>query len=280
MPVPVWKVEIGWGSQIAGVLVFGFSEFKTPTTFTVTNKALTSNVATITAPGHSVVAGDTISVTGIDVTFNTTGVVVSSVTATTILYPKTATNVTSIASTGAVGVVRTSDTFANAFVNFFTGDDDDVTADVQKITIRRGRDDILSQMNAGTCDLELQRPNDRPYWNPANPTSALNVDNAPGFVPMRPVRITATYSSTTYGLFWGFLRSAKFDFETGICRLSCVDLFVFLQRTALLDPALSTTQGASTALEDAYTPDIGAASNITSSVATTQSRSGFVRTVA
>ena len=50
MPVPVWKVEIGWGSQIAGVLVFGFSDFKTPTTFSVTNKALTSNVATITAP--------------------------------------------------------------------------------------------------------------------------------------------------------------------------------------------------------------------------------------
>ena len=280
MPVPVWKVEIGWGSQIAGVLVFGFSDFKTPTTFIVTNKALTTNVATITAPGHSVVAGDTIAVTGIDATFNTTGVVVSSVTATTILYPKTAGDVTSIATTGTVGLVKTADTFANAFTNFFTGAYDDVTADVQSIKIRRGRDDILSQINAGTCELEMQRPTDRSYWNPANTTSSLNALNVPGFVPMRPVRVTATYGSTTYGLFWGFLRSAKFDYQTGICRLSCVDLFVFLQRTAVLDPAFSTTQGASTALADAYTPDIGAASNITSSVATTQSRSGFVRTIA
>ena len=280
MPVPTWKVEIGWGSQIAGVLVFGFSEFKTPTTFTVTNKALTTNVATITAPGHSVVAGDTIAVTGIDATFNTTGALVTSVTSTTILYPKVAADVVSIASAGSVGVVKTADTFANAFTNFFTGAYDDVTADVQSIKIRRGRDDILSQINAGTCELEMQRPTDRPYWNPANTTSNLNALNVPGFVPMRPVRVTATYSSTTYGLFWGFLRSAKFDYETGICRLSCVDLFVFLQRTAVLDPALSTTQGASTALADAYTPDIGAASYVTSSVATTQSRSGFVRTIA
>jgi len=278
MPVPTWKVEIGWGSQIAGVLVFGFSDFKTPTTFTVTNKALTTNVATITAPGHSVVAGDTIAVTGIDATFNTTGVVVTSVTLTTILYPKVAANVTSIATTGTVGVVKTADTFANAFTNFFQGAYDDVTADVQSIKIRRGRDDILSQINAGTCELEMQRPTDRPYWNPANATSNLNALNVPGFVPMRPVRVTATYSSTTYGLFWGFLRSAKFDYETGICRLSCVDLFVFLQRTAVLDPGFSTTQGASGV--GSYTPDAGAASYVSSAVTTSTSRTGFAKTSA
>ena len=280
MPVPTWKVEIGWGSQIAGVLVFGFSDFKTPTTFAVTTKALTTNVATITASGHNVVAGDTIAVTGIDATFNTTGVEVSSVTATTILYPKTAGNVTSIATTGTVGVVRTTDTFANAFTNFFTGANDDVTADIESIKIRRGRDDILSQINAGTCEMDVRRPTDRPYWNPANAASDLNASNAPGFVPMRPVRVTATYSGTTYGLFWGFLRSAKFDYETGICHLSCVDLFVFLQRTAVLDPALSTTQGASTALAAAYTPDTGAASYVTIAVTTSTSRSGFARTSA
>lgn len=278
MPVPTWKVEIGWSSQIAGVLTFDFSEWKTPVTFTVTNKALTSNVATITAPGHNVVAGDTIAVAGVDSTFNTTGVVVTSVTSTTIVYPKTASNVTSQAATGTVGVVKTTDTFANAFTNFFTGAYDDVTADVESIRIRRGRDDILSQINAGTCELEVRRPSDRSYWNPANKSSALNASNAPGFVPMRPIRITGTYGGTTYGLFWGFLRSAKFDYESGICRLSCVDLFVFLQRTVVLDPALSTTQGASTSLADSYTPDTGTASYVSSSVTTSKARTGFVRT--
>ena len=211
-------------------------------------------------------------------TFNTTGVVVTSVTSTTIVYPKTASNVTSQAATGTVGVVKTTDTFANAFTNFFTGAYDDVTADVESIRIRRGRDDILSQINAGTCELEVRRPSDRSYWNPANKSSALNASNAPGFVPMRPIRITGTYGGTTYGLFWGFLRSAKFDYESGICRLSCVDLFVFLQRTVVLDPALSTTQGASTSLADSYTPDTGTASYVSSSVTTAKARTGFVRT--
>lgn len=278
MPVPTYKVEIGWNTQIAGVITFDFTDFKTPVTFNVTNKALTSNVATITAPGHTVVAGDTIAVAGVDATFNTTGVVVSSVTTTTISYPKTAGNVASTAATGTVGVVTTTDTFSNAFTNFFTGAYDDVTADVESIRIRRGRDDILSQINAGTAELEVRRPSDRAYWNPANKSSLLNSANAPGFVPMRPIRITATYGGTTYGLFWGFLRSARFNFETGICRLSCVDLFIFLQRTAPLDPALSTTQGGTGS--ESYTPDSDAAGDAASSVTAARSRTGFVRTVA
>lgn len=206
MPVPTYKVEIGWNTQIAGVITFDFTDFQTRS-----------------------------------------------------------------------GVVRTADVFANAFTNFFTGAYDDVTADVESIRIRRGRDDILSQINAGTCELEVRRPTDRAYWNPANKSSLLNSANAPGFVPMRPIRITATYGGTTYGLFWGFLRSARFNYETGICRISCVDLFIFLQRTAPLDPAYSTTQGATV---DAFTPDSSTSSDVTSSVTSTRSRTGFLRTAA
>lgn len=278
MPVPTYKVEIGWNTQIAGVITFDFTDFKTPVTFNVTNKALTSNVATITAPGHTVTQGDTIAVAGVDATFNTTGVVVTAVTATTISYAKTAGNVTSTAATGTVGVVTTTDTFSNAFTNFFTGAYDDVTADVESIRIRRGRDDILSQINAGTCELEVRRMSDRAYWNPANKSSLLNSANAPGFVPMRPIRITATYGGTTYGLFWGFLRSARFNYETGICRISCVDLFIFLQRTAPLDPALATTQGGTGA--DSYTPDADTGGDAASAVTTSRSRTGFIRTAA
>lgn len=202
MPVPAYKVEIGWNTQLSGVITFGFTDFKT-----------------------------------ID------------------------------------GVVQTVDTFSNAFTNFFTGPNDDVTEDVESIRVTRGRDDLLAQMNAGTAELDLRRPTDRSYWNPANTGSLLNSANAPGFVPMRPIRITASYGGTEYGIFWGFLRSARYSHDTGICRISCVDLFIFLQRAALLDPALATTEGGA-----GFTPDGDSALEAESSVTTSTSRSGFVRT--
>ncbi len=175
------------------------------------------------------------------------------------------------------GVVQTAEVFSNAYSAFFTGSYDDVTNDVQSIRIKRGRDDILSQVNAGTAELELMRPSDRSYWNPANKNSLLNSGNAPGFVPMRPIRIQATdpASGTTYGLFWGFIRSARFDYESGVCRLSCVDLMLVLSRTNPVDPALSTTNGATGA--DSFTPDAGTTTDVTSATTTSTSRSGLVR---
>lgn len=175
------------------------------------------------------------------------------------------------------GVVQTAEVFGNAYSTFFNGTYDDVTTDVQSIRIRRGRDDILSQINAGTAEVEMMRPSDRAYWNPANKSSLLNSANAPGFVPMRPIRIQATdpATGTTYGLFWGFIRSARFDYATGICRLSCVDLMLVLSRVNPVDPALSTTNGASG--EDSYTPDTGTGEDVTSSTLTSTSRAGLVR---
>lgn len=68
----------------------------------VTNKALTSNVATITtSAAHGIFVGETIKVTGVDATFNGTHVV-TAVTSTTISYAKTASNVTSAAVSDGV----------------------------------------------------------------------------------------------------------------------------------------------------------------------------------
>jgi len=70
-------------------------------TWTVTNKALTSNVATLTIGTHQVAVGQTITVTGVDATFNGT-FVVTAVSGTTVSYAKVASNVTSTASGGTV----------------------------------------------------------------------------------------------------------------------------------------------------------------------------------
>jgi hypothetical protein len=69
--------------------------------WTVTNKALTSNVATLTIGSHKLTTGSTINVANIDATFNGT-YVLTAVGATTISYACTATNVTSVAATGRV----------------------------------------------------------------------------------------------------------------------------------------------------------------------------------
>ena len=69
--------------------------------WTVTNKALTSNVATLTIGSHKLTVGSTVAVDNIDSTFNGT-YVLTAVGATTISYAKTATNVTSVASAGLV----------------------------------------------------------------------------------------------------------------------------------------------------------------------------------
>lgn len=63
----------------------------------VVNKALTTNVATLTTQApHGITSGDTVQVSGVDATFDGT-YVTTGVTSTTFTYAKTASNVTSVA---------------------------------------------------------------------------------------------------------------------------------------------------------------------------------------
>lgn len=71
-------------------------------TYTISNKALTSNVATLTTSvAHDFNVDNTVTVSGVDATFNGT-YVITAVTSDTFSYAKTATNVTSVASSGSV----------------------------------------------------------------------------------------------------------------------------------------------------------------------------------
>ena len=77
-------------------------------TDTVTNKALTSNVATLTIGSNDYIVGDSVVVSGVDSTFNGT-FTITAVTSTTISYAKTASNVSSTASTGTTYVDAVKD---------------------------------------------------------------------------------------------------------------------------------------------------------------------------
>ena len=75
---------------------------------TITNKALTSNVATLTtATAHGLEVGDEVWVQGVDSTFNSADLyTVTAATTTTFSYAKTATNVTSTAVTSATALAN------------------------------------------------------------------------------------------------------------------------------------------------------------------------------
>jgi hypothetical protein len=75
---------------------------------TISNKALTSNVATLTTgAAHSFAVGDVVQVFGVDSTFDGTYVVATVPTSTTFTYMKTTTNVTSAAVSPTGVVIRT-----------------------------------------------------------------------------------------------------------------------------------------------------------------------------
>jgi Baseplate J-like protein len=78
-------------------------------TYTINNKALTSNVATLTtSTTHTLTVGQTVSVTGVDSTFNGT-YVVTGVTSNTFSYTLIATNVVSTSATGSVTALTVTD---------------------------------------------------------------------------------------------------------------------------------------------------------------------------
>ena len=92
--------SIQW-SGINGVLVhdeYDIDKIYPAITVSITNKALTSNVATLTtSAAHGLSTGLSITITGVDATFNGTYTITGAPTTTTFTYAKTASNVTSTA---------------------------------------------------------------------------------------------------------------------------------------------------------------------------------------
>lgn len=92
-------------------------------TVSINNKALTSNVATLTTTAaHGLCVGMEITITGVDATFNGTYTITGVPTTTTFTYAKTASNVTST----AVSPVGTGTTNVIHFIDYNTGTDDPV----------------------------------------------------------------------------------------------------------------------------------------------------------
>jgi hypothetical protein len=95
-----------------------------PITYSINNKALTSNVATLTTTvNHTYAVGTQVTISGVDATFNGE-YTITAVTSNTFSYAKTATNVTST----AVTPVGTASSTVTHFIDYNSGSDRPVHA--------------------------------------------------------------------------------------------------------------------------------------------------------
>ena len=103
----------------------------------------------------------------------------------------------------------------------------DLTPDVYSISIRRGRNIMKDQYEAGTAIVRVLDP--QGFFNPQNPLSPYF-----GYlVPLRKVRISATTPSAEYFLFSGYVNDYRYTFpvgqETAYVDILCTDAFRLFQ---------------------------------------------------
>lgn len=108
----------------------------------------------------------------------------------------------------------------------------EITDLVSRVSIRRGRNRITSQFEAGTANVTLY--DQTGDWNPTN----VNSIYYPDLVPLRQIIIYATYANEDYYLFSGFITNYDTGFRQGNDELStvtlkCVDGFKLLAGSAI-----------------------------------------------
>jgi hypothetical protein len=107
----------------------------------------------------------------------------------------------------------------------------DLTPDVYSITIRRGRNIMRDQYEAGTATVRVLDP--LSYFNPQNV-------NSPYFgylTPLRKLRVAASYAGTSYFLYSGYTTEYRYHYpqgeETGYVDIICNDAFRLMQQAGI-----------------------------------------------
>lgn len=99
----------------------------------------------------------------------------------------------------------------------------DVSDYVRSVSIRRGKHALYQQMQAGVAEVVVDNRDGR--FDPANSGSPY----APHVLPMRPLRITATWDGDTYGLFRGFIEGLPLSYpgqgRDAVASITAVDGF-------------------------------------------------------
>lgn len=130
----------------------------------------------------------------------------------------------------------------------------DVSAYVRDVTIRRGRQRPVDRFTAGTATVVLTNTDAR--FDPRNLTGPYAAAGISGVLPMRPIRVSATYNGTTYRLFTGFIDSLSFGYAPGLrdatVTLACSDGMKLLAQAEGAVPQVAA-QSAATAASSTVT---------------------------
>jgi hypothetical protein len=105
---------------------------------------------------------------------------------------------------------------------------EDISAFVRGITIRRGRSNELGQFTAGTCELLLSNADNR--FNPTQTTHYYDSTNSRTKIqPLKVVKISASYSGSTYVLYYGHLDMIPVSYPVSgsdsVVRFRAIDAF-------------------------------------------------------
>jgi hypothetical protein len=124
----------------------------------------------------------------------------------------------------------------------------DVSSDLMKLNVKRGRMHELDKVEAGTATFTLDN-SDGNWWRNNTASTFYVAAGAECVKPLTLIRYSATYDGTTYRRFYGVVESFRHSWlgEKGynpVVELNCVDLFKSLQRCKL--QALTSTTGAHT----------------------------------
>ena len=141
------------------------------------------------------------------------------------------------------------------------GANDDISADVEQISIRRGRSDPYSAISAGTCTIRLRDPDGK--YVAGYGTSALVASASDGLgtlLPYRTVRVRATLSGTDYDRFYGFITRIVANPNDRTATIEASDGLFLLSQP--FGSALSETGSVRAVIEGALTGDSFAVNSV------------------
>lgn len=128
----------------------------------------------------------------------------------------------------------------------------DITAYVKSVTITRGRDDVLTQVQTGTASISVV--NDDGRFSPGRSASPLY----PHVATMRAIKVVATYSATAYPLFFGYIQTITPNLNPNIrdASIQLADGFAWLALAVTTPTYTSAASGTSigVALDSASWP--------------------------
>jgi hypothetical protein len=114
----------------------------------------------------------------------------------------------------------------------------DLTPNVRKITIKRGRNIMRDTYEAGSCTVRVYDPDGS--WNPQN----VNSIYYPFLTPLRKLRVSATVNGVGYFLFSGYTTDYKYSYDQaeniGYVDINCSDAFRLMQQAGITTVADAT----------------------------------------